>query len=111
MTQHLPLNGDGVTDKVSHHLYAGTGNGTGYVIAKQSPALALKRAIQETYSSSDHEQSSPDGGDNVTGCFADSLETPQQKAVDPSQGQGASTPTKHRDPLLKSLEGVLRRHR
>lgn len=100
MTQHLPLNGDGVTDKVSRHLYAGTGNGAGYVIAKQSPALALKRAIQETYASDQP----------ATTTHEERLPAPQA-AVDPSQGQGASTPTKHRDPLLKSLEGVLRRGR
>ena len=111
MTQHLPLNGDGVTDKVSRHLYAGTGNGAGYVIAKQSPALALKRAIHEAYGSSDN-SAGTDSENTEAARGATALEAASsQRAVDPSQGHGASNPSKPRDPLLKSLERVLSRGR
>ncbi|WP_156794297.1 hypothetical protein [Corynebacterium pseudogenitalium] len=80
MSNHIPLNGEKVIERVN-----------GELERRQSPATLLREALVGA------SEDAPDGSNGTT------KSEPVKKAVDPSQGHGNAGPSQRPDPLLDAL--------
>ena len=80
MSNHIPLNGEKVIERVN-----------GELERRQSPATLLREALVGA------SEDAPDGSNGTT------KSEPVRKAVDPSQGRGYPGKAQRPDPLLDAL--------